>query len=90
MKALHAQTSSYEYDVFVDVLSSLVLSPMPQVQTMSRHARPSPVAQDPSLENLQAAIPPTLHEMWAQQHLLADLNACVLPLSAYSSCCCST
>jgi hypothetical protein len=78
MKSAHIQTSSYEYDVLTDVISHLMISPMPQVPTMSRHRRRTPVDNNPALCALRAAMSPTLRAMWGQQHLLAAINSYAL------------
>jgi hypothetical protein len=83
MKSAHIQTSSYEYDVLTDVISHLMISPMPQVPTMSRHRRHTPVDSDPALCALRAAMSPTLRAMWGQQRLLAAVNSCVLTLTTW-------
>lgn len=81
MKSAHIQSSSYEYDVLTDVISHLIISPMPQVPTMARHRRHTPVDSDPALCALRAAMSPTLRAMWGQQRLLAAMNSCA-PRSA--------
>lgn len=76
MKSAHIQTSSYEYDVLTDVISHLIISPVPQVPTMARHRRRTPVDSDAMLCTLRAAMSPKLRAMWGQQRLLAAMNTC--------------
>lgn len=79
MKSAHIQTSSYEYFVLTDVISHLMISPMPQLPTMTRHRRRTPVDNDPVLCTLRAAMSPTMRAMFSQQRLLAALNSCASP-----------
>lgn len=76
MRALQAQTSSYEYDVLVDVISGLLIGPLPEPQLMKRHVPPSPVEADDSLVELKAALRPSGQEMRSRQHTLAGLTRC--------------
>lgn len=80
MKALHAQTSSYEYDVLVDVISGLLIGPLPEPLLMRRHVPPSPVDADDSLLELKAALRASRQEMRARQHTLTALTTCAGPL----------
>eukprot|EP00892_Ulva_mutabilis_P001714 jgi/Ulvmu1/11543/UM078_0033.1 len=74
MKSLHAQTSSYEYDVLVDVISGLLISPLPEPEVMRRHVPVSPVDTDESLAELKAAVKPARQAMRSRQHALATLT----------------
>jgi len=82
MRALQAQTSSYEYDVLVDVISGLLIGPLPEPQLMKRHVAPSPVDADDSLVELKAALRPSRQEMRSRQHTLAGLMRCAAALLA--------
>lgn len=77
MKSLHAQTSSYEYDVLVDVISGLLIGPLPDPVLMRRHVPVSPVDADDSLAELKAAVKPARQAMRSRQHALAALITCV-------------
>lgn len=76
MRSLEAQTSSYEYDVLVDVISGLFIAPLAEPTVMRRHVPPSPVDADDSLVALKAALRPSRQEMRHRQHTLASLTSC--------------
>jgi hypothetical protein len=85
IKGIDTQTTSYEYYVLVDVISSIILAPLPEIDVLKRHVSTSPADSEPALAPLLVSLAPALQKMRAKQHLLASLSTCVpFPLMASS------
>ena len=76
MKALEIDTTNYEYGVLVDVVSTILLGPFPNVELMARHAPATAADSELAIRTLRYALPPSLQEVWCLQQHLTALSQC--------------
>jgi hypothetical protein len=77
LRSVMADTTSYEYDVIVDVISRLLLAPGPEVAHLARHQPGSATDTDPAIVKLLDGLQQAQRQVIARQQHLCAMARCV-------------